>query len=97
MHFNLFNDHLSQVIYSNWMSGAQVPRSHALYNKPGENTPGKCMFCLDLPSLSTRIIFAEDILLPHKIYYCTLYRHPKNRISLNNVEYIEILNPLVDQ
>lgn len=96
MHFNLFNDHLSQVIYSNWMSGAQVPRSHVLYNKP-EDTPGKCMFWLDLPSLSTRIIFAEDVLLPNKIYYCTLYRHPKNIISLTTVGYIEILSPLVDQ
>lgn len=47
--------------------------------------------------IKPRIIFAEDVLLPNKIYYYTLYRHPKNIISLNTVEYIEILSPLVDQ
>lgn len=67
MHFNLFNDHLSQVIYSSWVSRALVPKSQALHNKLGENTAGKCMFCVDLPSLNTAIVFAEDVYLPREI------------------------------
>lgn len=68
MHFNLFNDHLSWVIYSSWMSGALVPRSHAVHKRLGENTTGKRMFCVDLPFTNTTVIFAEDIYLPLKIH-----------------------------
>lgn len=61
MHFNLFNDHLSQVIYSHWMSGALVPRSHVLHNKLEENATGECIFCVDLRSLNNRIICAKGV------------------------------------
>jgi hypothetical protein len=52
MHFNLFNDHLSWVIYTSWMSGALVPRSHSLNNKPGGDTTIRCMLCVDLNGIS---------------------------------------------
>lgn len=49
------------------MSGALVPRSHALYDKLGENTTGRCTFYVALPSLNVTIVPAKDVYLPQEI------------------------------